>query len=40
MRVLICGGRQFEDAGFLWQALDELNAKTPVTEVIAGGLAP
>ena len=32
MRILICGGRQFEDAGFLWQAMDELHAKTPVTE--------
>ena len=22
MRILVCGGRQFEDAGFLWKALD------------------
>ena len=37
MRVLICGGRQFSDAAFLWKTMDELNAKTPVTEVIVGG---
>ena len=26
MRVLVCGGRQFEDVGFLWKSLDDLNA--------------
>ena len=39
MRVLICGGRQFEDAGFMWQTMDTLRAETPggIAEVIAGG---
>ena len=39
MRVLICGGRQFEDAAFLWKSMDDLNARTPggITEVIVGG---
>jgi YspA, cpYpsA-related SLOG family len=39
MRVLICGGRQFEDAGFLWQAMDNIHARQPISEVIAGGAA-
>ena len=37
MCVLICGGREFTDAQFLWQTMDELHAKAPVTEVIVGG---
>jgi hypothetical protein len=27
MQILVCGGRQFEDAGFLWKALDLLNTE-------------
>ena len=34
MRILVCGGRQFEDAGFLWKALDLLNTELPVSDVI------
>ena len=37
MRVLICGGRQFSDAEFLWKTMDDLHAKTLMTEVIVGG---
>ena len=37
MRVLICGGRQFADAAFLWKTMDELHSRTPITEVIVGG---
>jgi hypothetical protein len=37
MRVLICGGRQFADAAFLWKTMDDLHAKTPIAEVIVGG---
>jgi hypothetical protein len=37
MRVVICGGRQFADAAFLWKTIDEFHAKTPITEVIVGG---
>lgn len=37
MRVLICGGREFQDVTWLWSVMDELHAKTPISEVIAGG---
>jgi hypothetical protein len=39
MRVLICGGRQFEDAGFLWKTMDDLSAATPISEVLVRGSA-
>jgi hypothetical protein len=35
-RAGISGGRQFADAGFLWQTLDDLSAATHICEVVRG----
>ena len=39
MRVLVCGGRHYEDAGFLYQTLDAIHTPTSggITQIIAGG---
>ena len=37
MRALICGGRQYQDVGFLWKTMDHIHATQPISEVIAGG---
>lgn len=37
MRVLTCGGRDFFDKRFAFNALDLLHSKTPVSVVIEGG---
>jgi YspA, cpYpsA-related SLOG family len=37
MRVLVCGGRYFQDVSLLWRHLDQLHAKSPITCVIEGG---
>jgi len=39
MRVLICGGRQYQEVGFLWKTMDHIHATQPISEVIAGGAA-
>lgn len=36
MRVLVCGGRNFEDSEMLDMVLDEVHAETPITLVIQG----
>lgn len=37
MRVLVCGGRTFNDAPPLWSALNAIHAETPIECVIHGG---
>ena len=37
MKVLVCGGRYFQDVSLLWRHLDQLHAKSPITCVIEGG---
>jgi YspA, cpYpsA-related SLOG family len=37
MRVLVCGGRQFEDCDTLNAELDKLHHERRITLVIAGG---
>jgi len=38
MRVLVCGGRNFQDVPFLWRKLDELHARGDgIALVIEGG---
>lgn len=37
MRLLVCGGRDFEDAAFAFAMLDRVHAKRRVTLVIEGG---
>lgn len=36
MRVLVCGGRNFEDRAMLWRVLDELHQQHPFRVVIHG----
>lgn len=38
MRVLICGGRHFEDAAVVEIELSSIHAKTPISVMIHGGL--
>jgi hypothetical protein len=37
MRVLVCGGRNYLDANFLFATLDRMHASRRITEVITGG---
>lgn len=37
MRVLVCGGRDFNDRALLYGTLDELRAKADVERIIHGG---
>jgi len=37
VRVLVCGGRNFNDRQLLYRVLDALHAKTPITGLIEGG---
>jgi len=37
MKVLVCGGRDFSDKTLLWNSLDALHNKTPITIIIQGG---
>lgn len=39
MRVLVTGGRTFQDRDWLWAALDLLHGMSPITEIIEGGAA-
>jgi len=36
MRLLVCGGREFEDQAALWALLDRVHTQRPVTLVIEG----
>lgn len=36
MRVLVCGGRTFSDWPWLYEELNKIHAKTPITMVIHG----
>ena len=37
MRVIVCGGRDFDDRDSAFAALDRLHAETPITLVVHGG---
>jgi hypothetical protein len=37
MRVLVCGGRAYDDIERLYGVLDRLHARTPITCIIEGG---
>jgi hypothetical protein len=37
MRVLVCGGRNFDDVNAVHGALDAIHAETPITFIIEGG---
>jgi hypothetical protein len=37
MRVLVCGGRDFQNSAFVFKTLDNIHNETPITEVMQGG---
>ena len=37
MRVLVCGGRNYSDRLFLFDVLDRIHARCPITTIIEGG---
>lgn len=37
MRVLVCGGRDYDDQSHVWSTLGGLHAATPISAVIEGG---
>lgn len=37
LRVIVCGGRDFERPAFIWTKLDEFHATTPIGALIQGG---
>ena len=37
MRVLVCGGRNYDDSAFVFWALDSLHARKPIELIIHGG---
>ena len=37
MKVLVCGGRHYDNYGFLTEVLDEIHAATPIELIIEGG---
>jgi hypothetical protein len=37
MKVLVCGGRDFEDKEYLFEVLDKIHSETPITRIIHGG---
>jgi hypothetical protein len=37
MRVIVCGGRDFDDRDSAFAALDRIHAETPITVVVHGG---
>lgn len=36
-RVLVCGGRDYQDRDALFRTLDDLHAERPITAIIEGG---
>lgn len=37
MRAIVCGGRDFTDAVFVYETLDAIHAQTPISEIAHGG---
>lgn len=37
MKVIVCGGRKYNDVGNVYIKLDEFHATTPITELMQGG---
>lgn len=37
MKILVCGGRDYDNAAFVFSILDHLHAGEPVTELMQGG---
>ncbi len=37
MRVIVCGGRDFNNVAYVYSRLDKLHAETPITALMQGG---
>ena len=37
MRVLVCGGRNYDDWAYIVRVLDRVHARQPITQLIEGG---
>ena len=37
MRVLVCGGRDFDNIAFIWTQMNRIHTETPITAMITGG---
>jgi hypothetical protein len=37
MRLLVCGGRNYDDPAFVLRTLDKLHAEQPITAIMHGG---
>ncbi len=37
MKVIVCGGRDFQSPAQVWQGLDRLHEATPITQLMQGG---
>lgn len=37
MKVIVCGGRDYQDRDAVWAALDKAHAQRPLSMVIHGG---
>lgn len=37
MRVIVCGGRDFNNVAYIWSKLDQLHAERRITAIMHGG---
>ena len=37
MKVIVCGGRDFDNRAFVWTKLDAVHLDRPITELMQGG---
>lgn len=37
MRIIVCGGRDFRNAAYVFSSLDKLHSEWPITELMQGG---
>jgi len=37
MKVLVCGGRDYKNKKAVWEKLNDLNLKKPITSIVQGG---
>lgn len=37
MRILVCGGRDYRNAAFVWRTLDDIHGQRPIAALIQGG---
>lgn len=37
MKILVCGGRDYQNGAVVWRELDAIHAATPITALMQGG---